>query len=189
MLTLMDGRPATNEGRLEKEIKCYDLLDSLGISYQRLDHWPADSMEVCGEIDKSLNAVICKNLFLSNRQETEFYLLLIPGNKPFKTKYLSGQLGVSRLSFGKETYMEEFLDNTPGSATVLGLMNDTRNRVRLVIDRDVLHHEYLGCHPCINTSSLRLKVTDVMRKLLPALHHEPTLVELPWEEELPCTKS
>ena len=187
MLTLMSGRPETNEGRLEKEIKCYDLLDSLGISYQRLDHWPADSMEVCGEIDKSLNAVICKNLFLSNRQETEFYLLLIPGNKPFKTKHLSGQLGVSRLSFGKETYMEEFLDNTPGSATVLGLMNDSQNRVRLVIDRDVLRHEYLGCHPCINTSSLRLKVSDVMEKLLPALHHEPTLVELPWEEA-PCTK-
>lgn len=187
MLTLMDGRPATNEGRLEKEIKCYDLLDSLGISYQRLDHWPADSMEVCGEIDKSLNAVICKNLFLSNRQETEFYLLLIPGNKPFKTKHLSGQLGVSRLSFGKETYMEEFLDNTPGSATVLGLMNDSQNRVRLVIDRDVLRHEYLGCHPCINTSSLRLRVSDVMEKLLPAIHHAPILVELPREQEAPCT--
>lgn len=188
MLTLMDGRPGTNEGRLEKEIKCYDLLDSLGISYQRIDHAPAMTMEVCAEIDKSLNAVICKNLFLSNRQETDFYLLLIPGTKPFKTKYLSGQLGVSRLSFGKGEYMERFLDNTPGSASVLGLMNDTQNRVRLVIDRDVLRHEYLGCHPCINTSSLRLRVSDVMERILPALHHEPTLVELPWEEEAPCTK-
>ena len=187
MLTLMDGRPATNEGRLEKEIKCYDLLDRLGIPYQRLDHWPADSMEVCGEIDKSLNAVICKNLFLCNRQETAFYLLLIPGNKPFKTKYLSAQLGVSRLSFGKEEYMERFLDNTPGSATVLGLMNDHENRVQLVIDRDVFRHEYFGCHPCINTSSLRLRLSDVMEKLLPAIHHEAVLVELPWEEEAPCT--
>ena len=186
MLTLMNGRPQ-EEGRLEKEIKCYDLLDSLGISYQRLDHWPANSMEVCGEIDKSLNAVICKNLFLSNRQETDFYLLLIPGNKPFKTKYLSGQLGVSRLSFGKAEYMERFLDCTPGSASVLGLMNDGLNRVRLVIDRDVFQHEYFGCHPCINTSSLRIRLSDVMEKLLPAIHHEPVLVELPWEEENPCT--
>ena len=187
MLTLMNGRPRNEEGRLEKEIKCYDLLDRLGIPYQRLDHWPADSMEVCGEIDKSLNAVICKNLFLSNRQETAFYLLLIPGNKPFKTKYLSAQLGVSRLSFGKEEYMERFLDNTPGSATVLGLMNDHENRVQLVIDRDVFRHEYFGCHPCINTSSLRLRLSDVMEKLLPAIHHEAVLVELPWEEEAPCT--
>ena len=187
MLTLMNGRPRNEEGRLEKEIKCYDLLDRLGIPYQRLDHWPADSMEVCGEIDKSLNAVICKNLFLSNRQETAFYLLLIPGNKPFKTKYLSAQLGVSRLSFGKEEYMERFLDNTPGSATVLGLMNDHENRVQLVIDRDVFRHEYFGCHPCINTSSLRLRLSDVTEKLLPAIHHQPVLVELPWEQEAPCT--
>ena len=187
MLTLMHGRPETDAGRLEKEIKCYDLLDSLGIAYQRLDHWPADSMEVCGEIDKSLNAVICKNLFLSNRQETAFYLLMMPADKPFKTKYLSSQLGVSRLSFGNEKYMEQFLDNTPGSATVLGLMNDTENRVQLVIDKDVLRHEYLGCHPCINTSSLRLPVRDVTQKLLPAMHHTPIVVDLPREQEEPCT--
>lgn len=186
MLTLINGRPETNDGRLEKEIKCYDLLDRLGIPYQRLDHWPADSMEVCAEIDKSLNAVICKNLFLSNRQETDFYLLLIPGNKPFKTKYLSAQLGVSRLSFGKGEYMERFLDNTPGSASVLGLMNDRDNRVQLLIDRDVFQHEFFGCHPCINTSSLRLRLSDVTQTLLPAIHHTPILVELPWEET-PCT--
>lgn len=186
MLTLINGRPETNDGRLEKEIKCYDLLDRLGIEYQRIDHEPAMSMSVCAEIDKSLNAVICKNLFLSNRQETAFYLLLIPGNKPFKTKYLSSQLGVSRLSFGKGEFMEQLLDNTPGSASLLGLMNDTENRVQLLIDRDVLLHEYLGCHPCINTTSLRLRVSDVMEKIIPALHHEPILVELPWEDTT-CT--
>lgn len=187
MLPLHNGRPAQGELRLEKENKCYNLLDTLAIPYQRIDHEPAMTMEVCAEIDKSLNAVICKNLFLSNRQETNFYLLLIPGNKPFKTKYLSSQLGVSRLSFGNERYMEEFLDCTPGSATVLGLMNDKENRVQLVIDRDVLKNEFLGCHPCINTSSLRLPVADVMQTLLPAMHHEAILVDLPWEQEAVCT--
>ena len=186
MLTLQNGRPADCTGRLEKEIKCYDLLDSLGIAYQRLDHAPAQTMEVCAEIDKSLDAVICKNLFLANRQETAFYLLMIPGDKPFKTKFLSAQLGVSRLSLAKESHMEELLDNTPGSATILGLMNDTENRVQLVIDKDVLRRDYLGCHPCINTSSLRLKMTDVTGKLIPALHHTPVVVELPWEDT-PCT--
>lgn len=187
LLTLWNGRPESNQGRLEKEIKCYDLLDGLGIGYQRVDHEPAMTMEVCSQIDSSLNAVICKNLFLSNRQETAFYLLMIPGDKPFKTKYLSAQLGVSRLSFGKGEYMEQFLDNTPGSASVLGLMNDTENRVQLLIDRDLLNHESFGCHPCINTSSLRLRVSDLMETLLPAIHHTPILVELPWEQEAPCT--
>lgn len=187
MLTLYTGRPESSDGRLEKEMKCYRLLDSLGIAYQRVDHAPAMTMEICAEIDKSLDAVICKNLFLCNRQETEFYLLLIPGDKPFKTKYLSAQLGVSRLSFGKECYMEELLDNTPGSASVLGLMNDEANRVQLVIDADVLKHEYLGCHPCINTSSLRIATRDVMEKLIPAMHHKAILVDLPREQEVPCT--
>lgn len=186
MLTLMNGRPADCTGRLAKEIKCYDLLDGLGIAYGRLDHAPAQSMEVCAEIAKSLGALICKNLFLSNRQETEFYLLLTPWNKPFKTKYLSAQLGVSRLSFGREEFMEALLDNTPGSASILGLMNDRDNRVQLVIDGEVLRRDYLGCHPCINTSSLRLGMQDVTEKLIPALHHAPITVELPWEET-PCT--
>ena len=182
MLKLMEGRPENCDGRMEKEIRCYDFLDGLGIAYQRLDHEPAQTMAICAEIDKSLNAVICKNLFLSNRQETAFYLLMMPADKPFKTKYLSSQLGVSRLSFGKESYMERYLDNTPGSASILGLMNDTDHRVQLVMDGDVLRREYLGCHPCINTSSLRLKMTDVTEKLIPALHHTPIVVELPWEE-------
>lgn len=181
MLTLYSGRPTDGTGRLDKEIRCYDLLDSLRIPYQRLDHAPAMTMEICAQIDEQLNAVICKNLFLSNRQETAFYLLMIPGDKPFKTKYLSAQLGVSRLSFGKESFMEELLDTTPGSASVLGLMNDRENQVQLVIDRDVLKHPYVGCHPCINTSSLRLPLEDVLNKLLPAMHHEPVFVELPRE--------
>lgn len=186
MLTLYTGRPEDAADRLEKEIRCYDLLDTLGISYQRLDHEPAMTMEVCAWIDESLNAVICKNLFLCNRQETNFYLLMIPAGKPFKTKYLSAQLGVSRLSFGPEKYMEQFLDNTPGSASVLGLMNDRDHRVQLVIDADVLKQEYVGCHPCINTSSLRLRVQDLLDKLLPAMDHAPIVVDLPREEVEPC---
>lgn len=181
MLTLFNGRPEDCSGRLEKEIKCYDLLDSLGIEYQRLDHEPAMTMEICAEIDKSLHAVICKNLFLTNRQETNFYLLMIPADKPFKTKFLSAQLGVSRLSFGNERFMEEFMDNTPGSATVLGLMNDRDKRVQLVIDKAVLDEEYVGCHPNINTSSIRFKTADLTGKLLPALGHEAIIVDLPVE--------
>ena len=189
-LILHKGRPLTKERRLDKEVRCYDLLDSLGIEYERVDHEPAMTIEACAAVDEVLgDATICKNLFLCNRQKTQFYLLAMGGEKQFVTKDISKQIGSPRLSFADEAHMEEFLDITPGSVSVLGLMNDHDNHVQLLVDEDVLDAEYFGCHPCINTSSLRLKVSDVMEKLLPALHHEPTLVELPWEEELPCTKS
>lgn len=180
-MQLVDGRPENTDGRLEKEIRVYDFLDSLGVRYKRIDHEEAMTMEACEEIDRTLGegAAICKNLFLCNRQETEFYLLLIPGEKPFKTKYLSAQIGSSRLSFGKPEYMEKFLDITPGSVSVLGLMNDHDGRVRLLIDRDLLKDAYLCCHPCINTSTLKLRMADAVDVMIPELAHTPTYVDLP----------
>ena len=176
MLELVNGRPATNEGRLEKEIRCYDLLDSLNVPYQRIDHEAAMTMEACVEIDKALDATICKNLLLCNRQCTQFYLLMLPGEKHFKTSVFSKQIGSSRLSFASPEHMEQFLDITPGSVSVLGLMNDHDNAVELIIDEDILKGEYFGCHPCINTSSLRLKTADLMEKIIPAMHHTPRVL-------------
>ena len=180
-MKLMNGRPENCEGRLEKEIRCYDLLDSLGIEYQRIDHEPANTMEACAAVDEALKATICKNLLLCNRQCTDFYLLLIPGSKTFKTSILSKKIGSSRLSFASPEYMEQFLDITPGSVSILGLMNDKDMRVQLLIDEDVLKGEYIGCHPCINTSSLRFKTADLMEKIIPAMGHEPRLVTLTGE--------
>ena len=177
-MKLMNGRPENCEGRLEKEIRCYDLLDSLGIEYQRIDHEPANTMEACAAVDEALKATICKNLLLCNRQCTDFYLLLIPGSKTFKTSILSRKIGASRLSFASPEYMEQFLDITPGSVSVLGLMNDHDNHVELIIDEDILKGEYFGCHPCINTSSLRLKTADLMEKIIPAMHHSPRIVAI-----------
>ena len=178
-MELVYGRPATNEGRLEKEIRCYDLLDRLGVKFQRIDHEAAMTMEACVEIDKVLDATICKNLLLCNRQCTAFYLLMIPGDKVFKTSVLSKEIGSSRLSFAKPEYMLEYLDITPGSVSVLGLMNDKEHHVELLMDEDVLKGEYFGCHPCINTSSLRIATKDLMEKIIPAMGHEPLFVELP----------
>lgn len=178
-MRLFAGRPADLSGRLQKEIRVYDLLDSLSIEYLRVDHPAAETMEACAEIEKTLGAEICKNLFLRNRQKTDFYLLMMPGSKPFKTKDITSQLGCSRLSFAEAEFMQSLLDITPGSVSVLGLMNDAQNKVRLVIDRDVLAGEYIGCHPCINTSTLKIKTADVVNKLLPAVSHAFTEVELP----------
>lgn len=177
-MMLESGRPQNTDGRLDKEIRTYDLLDSLGVSYQRIDHPAAMTMEECEDIDCILDATICKNLFLCNRQETAFYLLMIPGDKTFKTKDISAQIGSARLSFGKPEFMEQFLDITPGSVSVMGLMNDKENRVQLLIDEDVLKGEYIGCHPCINTSSLRIKTKDMAEKIIPAMKHKPIIVKL-----------
>ncbi len=177
-MELQKGRPADCTGRLEKEIRTYDLLDRLGVAYERIDHEAAMTMEVCEEIDEVLQATICKNLFLCNRQETSFYLLMIPGSKVFHTKDLSAQIGSARLSFAKPEYMEKFLDITPGSVSVLGMMNDTEHQVQLLIDEDVLGGEYIGCHPCINTSSLRFRTEDLIQKILPAIEHDYIKVRL-----------
>ena len=177
-MKLVNGRPEHNAGRLDKEIRVYDLLDSLGISYQRIDHEAAMTMEACAAVDEVLEATICKNLLLCNRQNTDFYLLMIEGSKQFRTSTFSKQIGSSRLSFAKPEYMEQFLDITPGSLSVLGLMNDRDHRVELIIDRDILDGEFFGCHPCINTSSLRLKTSDLMEKILPAVGHSPRILEI-----------
>ena len=177
-MILEQGRPVNNDGRLDKEIRTYDFLDSLGVSYERIDHEPAMTMEVCEEIDRILGATICKNLLLCNRQQTDFYLLMMPGDKLFKTKDLSSQIGSSRLSFAIPDAMEKYLDITPGSLSVMGLMNDKEKAVRLLIDSDVTQDDYIGCHPCINTSSLRIKTEDMMNKIIPAMGHYITLVKL-----------
>lgn len=183
--TRYEGRPENPEGRLPVELACYELLDRLGINYSRVDHESAATIELCEQVETVLDAKICKNLFLCNRQKTAFYLLLMQGDKVFKTKFLSKQLGTARLSFAEGADMERLLGTSPGSCSVLGLMNDQDRAVRLVIDKPVLEEEYFGCHPCINTSTLRIKTADITDILLPALGVKPAIIELPeedWEE-------
>jgi len=175
---LFDGRPVDETGRLEKEIKTYDVLDTLGIGYQRLDHDVANTIEDCTEIDEKLEATICKNLFLCNSQKTDFYLLMMPGDKKFVTKVVSKRLGKSRLSFAKPEHMTALLDITPGSVSIMGLINDVEKKVTLVIDKAVLEGDYIGLHPCINTSSLRVKTQDILEKFLPYTQHEPIVIEI-----------
>lgn len=181
-MELVKGRPVDETGRLAKEIEAYDFLDSLGIEYERIDHEAAYTMEVCEEIDKVLGGKTCKNLFLCNRQKTDFYLLLMPGDKPFKTKDLSKQIGSARLSFAGEEDMLKLLNLTPGSVTVLGLLYDKEKKVKLLVDEEVLKDEMFGCHPCINTSSIKMKTSDVFLKVIPSLTEEWVKVSLPRQE-------
>ena len=177
-MILETGAPKNITDRLLKEQRVYAFLDSLKIDYKRVDHEPAMTMEACEEIDKMLGAVMCKNLFLSNRQETAFYLLLIPADKPFKTKDLSAQIGSSRLSFGSGEMMQRLLDITPGSLSPMGLMNDVNFDVTLLIDEDVMDKDSVGVHPCINTTTLKISMKDFREKVIPALRHTPIYVKL-----------
>ena len=180
-MTIETGRPADCSGRPEKECAVYDLLERLDIPLTRADHPAAFTMEECEAVSQALHTPICKNLFLCNRQKTAFYLLLLPASKPFRTKEITAQLGCARLSFAGEEQLASLLHLTPGSATIFGLQYDTENRVQLVVDRDLLDEAYFGCHPCINTSTIRLKTSDVFDRLTHALHHDYTLVTLKGE--------
>ena len=177
-MELFHGRPTDPAGRLPREIRTYDFLDSLGIAYQRTDHERADNMAACNEIDAVLGVIICKNLFLCNRQGTAFYLLMMPGDKKFKTKELSAQIGSARLSFASPEDMLRYLDIEPGAVSIMGLMNDKEHAVRLLIDEDVLKDEYIGCHPCVCTSSLKMKTRDITEIFLPAVGHSYSTVKL-----------
>ena len=177
-MELMQGRPVDETGRLDKEIRVYDFLDSLGIESHRVDHEAAMTMEGCREADEAMGTRMCKNLLLCNRQKTNLYLLMLPGEKIFKTSVLSKEIGSSRLSFADGELMERYLDITPGSLSVLGLMNDRENAVRLLIDKALLGEAYIGVHPCVNTSSLKIRTRDLLEKILPAAHHSFTEVTL-----------
>ncbi len=181
-MELYNGRPENTEGRLPRETRTYDFLDRLGIEYQRTDHERADNMEACNEIDAVLGVIICKNLFLCNRQKTKFYLLMMPGDKKFKTKELSKQINSARLSFANPDAMLQYLDIEPGAVSVMGLMNDQDHAVQLLIDEDILKDEYLGCHPCVCTSSMKLKTKDIVEKFLPATGHTFQTVHLTGED-------
>lgn len=175
--TLYHTKPSP-EGRLPKEMAVYELLEKLQIPYERLDHEETATIEACQDVDKLLGIEICKNLFLCNTQKTKFYLLMMPGRKKFRTKELSKQIQSARLSFASAEYMEEFLNITPGAVSIMGLMNDKDKRVQLLIDKDVLEAEYLGCHPCVNTASLKLKTVDVIERFLSFTGHDYMTVEL-----------
>lgn len=177
------GRPTSMDGRSQTEINTYDFLDRQGIAYETLTHPAAYTMEECAAVEKELGVHIPKNLFLCNRQQTQFYLLILPGDKVFKTKYLSSQLGCARLSFATEGHMVALLGIHPGAVSPIGLINDAEKKVLLVIDKDLLSAEALGFHPCVNTATLRLRMADVIEKVALATDHDYRVIELVNESE------
>ena len=175
------GAPDNMDGRCEAEVATYKKLNALGIAYETYLHPATFTMEECEAVNQAIGAHVFKNLFLCNRQKTQFYLLLMPADKPFKTKFLSTQLGCARLSFAEEESMVELLHIHPGAVSPMGLMNDVEGRVRLVVDEDLLREKWVGCHPCVNTATLKLLLQDILRTFASATQHDFTIVSLPIE--------
>lgn len=169
---------APDDAREAVEANTYALLRELGIPFDRVDHDEARTMEDCAGIGRVLGVDICKNLLLTPRNRSAFYLLCMPGEKPFVTKDFSRQIGSSRLSFATAEDMRELLGVAPGSASILALMNDPAHRVRLALDRETAEAPFFGCHPCRNTSSLRLRTADVLQTFLHHTGHEAAIVTL-----------
>ncbi len=176
------GVPSNLDDRGKEEQAVYRLLTKLNIPFIRADHEALFSRDGYEEISKAIGAMVCKNLFLANRQQTEFYLLRMPGDKKFKTKELSNQIHSSRLSFGNQEALEKYLHAEKGYCSILDLRNDTENKVKLLIDKDLLEKESVGVHPCINTSSLAIQWKDLLEVFLPGIHHSYQLVTLTGED-------
>ena len=179
MLQMCQGAPEDLAGRPENEAAVYRLLTRLNIPFVRIDHPPVHTMEDCQAVDQVLGGVICKHLFLCNQQRTVFYLLMIREDKQFKTKDVSKQLGVSRLSFGTPEHMEQLLHISPGAVSPMGLLFESARDVRLIMDSDLMQETDLGCHPCVNTASIRMPMKDFLNVYLPHVNHQPTLVTIP----------
>ena len=162
----------------EREKRTYEFLDKLGIKYERYEHEPLMTIEEAAELDKKIGLEICKNLFLSTRHSTEFYLLLMQGSKKFNTGKVSKQIGVPRMTFADDVHMLEYLDIRPGSVSPLGLINDKGNNVGLLIDEDVLNMEKIAVHPCVNTATLVIETSDLVQNILPACGHAYTKVSV-----------
>ena len=148
----------------------YNTLDRLDIDYTCLEHPPIMTMEEGMTIAQKLGVSPCKNLFLVNKQK-EYFLLLLSGNKKLSAKSIAKQIGSSHLSFASDEDMKTLLFTTPGAVSMLGLIYDRENKVKLLIDKDVIQADYIGCHPCENTCSLKIRTKDILEVLLPAINH------------------
>jgi len=172
--TIYSARPT--DKRSDEEEAVYDVLEMLDIPFERMDWLPED--EGSENVYEHLGIMRLKNLLLCNAQKTKFYLLVMPASVPFKSSVLSKQLGTARFSFAPEENLRELLHVKPGSASILGLHNDKNGVVNLCIDERVLENEYYGCHPCVNTTSLKIKTEDILNKFLAHTGHFYSVVRM-----------
>jgi Ala-tRNA(Pro) deacylase len=168
--------PATYKSDLQKRV--FGALNDLHIPFQRVDTDEAITMDDCVMIDQRLQMKMVKTLFLCNRQQTEFYLFITCGDKSFRSKDFSHALGISRVSFAPAEMLLTMLHTHVGAATVLSMLEDDDNRVKVVMDKDVTAEEWYGCSDGTTTGYMKLRTDDVMNVFLPFVHHQATVIEV-----------
>lgn len=179
---LFEGRPE-NDAMSINEKTVYDFLDKSGVEYSTLTHPSAFTMEECRKVRDYIQAPVFKNLFLTNKQQTKFYLLVMPAGKAFKTKYLSAQIQGSRLSFASAQFMEHYLGVKPGAVSPLGLIFDRDREVTVLFDNELKCEDKFACHPCVNTASVVMRLSEMIDIIIPFTNHDIKWVDLPREEE------
>lgn len=156
----------------------YDTLNELNIPFQKIDNEAITSMEECEDVENALGVEIRKSIFLCNRTKSEFYLLVMPSKKRFNTKMFSEKVVCSRTSFASTEHLKSVLGLTPGSITIMGLVNDRSHTVQLVIDSEIVNEEWFGCNAGLNTSHIKLKTRDLLDIFLKHTGHKPIVVKL-----------
>ncbi len=169
---------APHEFQTQLQELVYGTLEKLQIPFERVDTDEAITMEDCVAIDEKLNMNMVKTLFLCNRQQTEFYLFVTVGNKPFRSKDFSSALGIARVSFAPAEQMETMLGTKIGAATVFSSLLDTDQRVQIIFDKDVLAEEWYGCSDGTTTGYMKVRTDDIYRRFLPFTKHTAAVIEV-----------
>jgi Ala-tRNA(Pro) deacylase len=168
--------PSHFQTQLQKKV--YETLEKLQIPFERVDTDEVITMEDCAAIGEKLHMNMVKTLFLCNRQQTDFYLFITIGNKPFRSKDFSNMLGISRVSFAPAEQMELMLGTKIGAATVFSSLLDTENQVRIVFDKEVLAEKWYGCSDGTTTGYMKLQTEDICKKFLPFTNHTLSVIEV-----------
>lgn len=159
----------------------YTLLEGLSISYEKIDHPPVYTSEQARQLIPPRPAASAKNLFLKDKKGRNHYLLVFEDSKTLRFEHLAEQIGSSRLSLASLERLERHLGVDPGAVSLLALMNDRDQKVRLLVDRDLWEKEALQCHPLDNTATLVISMGDI-RRFLHFTGHSPRLVIIPSRE-------
>ena len=166
--------PAMCKTELQRLV--YQTLARLSIPFERVDTQEAVTMEDCVQIDAALGMKMVKTLFLCNRQQTDYYLFITCGDKPFRSKAFSAALGIARVSFAPAEKMESMLGVKIGAATIFSALLDKAGKLTIAVDKDVAAEQWYGCSDGTTTGYMKISTDLILHKFLPFAKHEARII-------------
>lgn len=156
----------------------YDFLKENGIAFERHDHPAVFTCEEVNTLVPELDGVKTKNLFLCDDKGRRHFLVTVRDTKTVDLKRLARTLEVKKLRFASARRLEKHLNLTPGSVTLMALINDRQNQVTAIVDQSVWDAPAVQCHPLVNTSTLVIPKKDLQR-FMEATAHKPLILDVP----------